>query len=367
MDNKTAVFSNSIHDNTFDVNFYVKKSVFQFDSLYYFIGSGIQNTDNAHAVHTTLFQNQKISSADNILLNGNVITSSQTDIQQPVIVDNYNNAFFLKEGNTTIDFDTNFITAYINHGNTVSNGSYSYLMVPDISQNDLSYLLNNKDNILQVLKQDNKTHAVYYEPENTLGLVVFDASDLINLQRVIEVNIPMTLILKEQSDTLHLAFTDPDMHRPSAINIDNLTNTAVIAESQPSTVIIKLMGEYEQCESSAPEISSRIENGKTNIEYGNAKDGKTYFISLKKKNPNGIETTDEPTFSINKTDKDRYSINPGSSDCYHIALYCSLGKILMNDKNLQGEQIVSLENYPSGVFILNMTSNNRKKNVKIIK
>ncbi len=366
-DENMAVFSNSLHDNTFDKNFYAKKSIFQFDSIFYIMGSGIKNTDNQYEVHTTLFQNKKITSADNITLNGNTVTSNQSNLQNPVLIDNYGTAYILKAGNTSVNFGNSLITAFINHGTTVSGGTYGYLMIPNASQNSVSALSNNFDAYLKTLRQDENAHIVYYEPSKTMAASIFNATHPINLNKVEKVNIPMILVTKDLGDTLQLAFSDPDMHRPSASNIGALTPTAVAAESQPSAVKIELTGEYDKVESSVPDITSRIENGKTIIEFSNAKDGKTYFISLKKKELSGVDEIQDTSFLIKKFADFAYKISTTHSANFSIKLFDPTGKTLFHKQNLSDEYILSLRDFPSGIYMLQASNNDRKLIKKIIR
>lgn len=366
-DENTAVFSNSLHDNTFDKNFYAKKSIFQFDSIFYLMGTGIKNTDSQHEVHTTLFQNKKITSTDNIVVNGNTISSNQSDLQNPVMVDNYGTAYILKDEKTTINFSNNLITVYINHGSTPENGSYGYLMIPEASQTTISALSGNFDTYLKVLKQDQNVHAVYYEPSKTFAAAIFNATNAIKLNKIERVNIPMVLVAKEKNDTLLIAFSDPDMHRPSATDIGTLTTSAIVAESQPSTVKIELIGEYEQFESSVSGITNSIENGRTIIEFSNAKDGTTYFVSLKKKVISDVDETIENSFSINKIAEFEYKVNSFLSENYKLRLIDSSGKMIINKTDLSGNNIFSTKIFPNGVYILDIISNKKKWTKKIIK
>lgn len=363
----TAVFTNSLHDNTFDKNFYAKKSIFQFDSIFVAIGSGIKNSDTQHEVHTTLFQNKKLTAADNIILNGNAITANQSNVQNAVITDNYGTTYLVKDGNLSLNFGNNMITGFLNHGTVTNNGSYTYLMIPEASQATVSSLSTNLDAYFKILKKDENAHIVYYEPAKTLSASIFNPANPVNLYGISKVNIPMILVAKTANDTLSLAFSDPDMHRPSAADIGKLTTATVVAESQPSSVKVELTGEYEKIESSESAISSRIENGKTIVEFNDAKDGKTYHVSLKKKALSDIKETKDTSFLINKKSENIYSVSSTLSENYTINLFDPTGKAIISNTGLSGEQVISLESYPRGVYILNVTNSSRRLTKKLIK
>jgi len=349
----TSVFSNSIHDNSFDVNFYAKKSVFQFDSVYYCLGSGIKNADKNYFVHTTLFQNLKQNAVDQIFVNGIAASDNQIGIPAPVLKDNFGNAYIVKEGNVNIELGSTFMSAYINHGRVQTDGRYAYLIVTNASNTSSSCYSYPETSPFEVLRHDNTSHAIYFKSNKVLSTVVFDAEPVLNIKRLYRVNVPCVVVTQEKNDTLEVAFSDPDMHRPSAANIGQLSFSDVSAESAFSPVRIELNGDYEII-SSVKDVKVQNEAGKTIITYDNAKDGNTYRVLLRLLNTsfNDEHSRESSMRIVQVANSNVYNIETVDQELYSYRLFNPMGKLLVAKTDVSGSSVVSIDNFPKGLYVL---------------
>lgn len=363
-----SVFANHLHDNTFDRSFYARKSVFQFDSIYTCLGSGIKCTDRNHAVHTTLFQNQKLLSSDMLIVNGNVSTHNQTNLNTPHIKDNYGNAYLVKEGTVDTEFGNSFITAYVNHGKAVNHGKYAYQLIPGVSDEHLTLLQDLQQNPIEIVQCDESAHVVRHHPSKTSSAVIFDTSAPVNKEKLYQVNVPSIIVMQERNDTLEMAFSDPDMHRPSASGTSTLTTEKIIAEGNTSTIRIELHGQYEKI---SPDNDVRInhkETGKTTIEHPKAKAGETYRVLLKLLT---LQTADDDSnknmFRLYNINNYLYRIESDSNAVFNYTISNLTGSLLLVKKRLLFADDISLYDYPAGIYLLNLQSEKRKECMKLIK
>ncbi|MDD2285242.1 MAG: chondroitinase family polysaccharide lyase [Paludibacter sp.] len=366
---QSSVFANYLHDNTFDVNFYAKKSVFQFDSIYTCLGSGIKNTDKNHFVHTTLFQNEKIQSSDVLYLNGVAINQNQTGITAPFIKDNYGNAYLIREGSVNVEFNTSYITAYINHGKVLNNGRYAYQIVTGISNEDMEVLSVYENNPIEIVRYDELAHVVRHHPSKTLSAVVFNTPEIINAGKLYQVNIPSIIIMQERNDTLEVAFSDPDMHRPSASNISALSYDAVRAAGNRSTIRIELNGEYDKIALDTDVSVIQNGDGKTIIEYTKAKEGETYRVLLKILT---TSVTDQDhssgnKFKLYKRENHTYRVEADSGKIFNYFVSDISGSLMFAKRNIQFTDDICLSDYPEGIYLLNLQSDEKQKCMKLLR
>lgn len=365
-DQDISVFSNIINDPTFDVSFRAKKSVFQIDNMFYCMGSGINSKDNQHEVHTTLFQNLKLQTADHIVVNKQTVSGNQNIASPALITDNYGCAYVLKQGNVNLNFGPNFISAYTNHGQAPSDEIYGYWIVPDASDQTIQSLSQETSPLFEVLSQDNKAHAIYYKPKKTLSIAVFDASAPLNIKQLSAVNLPCIIIMQERDNMLELAFTDPDMHRPSATNIGSLSREAISAEGETSSLRIELNGYYEM-DTPNSDITAKIVGDKTVLEHSKTKGGSTYKVQLIHLNSALPDTTAKQNISVSRMEQDSYVLKVEHQIPFDFFLYQSEGKLLSTKKNIKGETTVSLNKYPPGIYILRIKTANAAMVKKLIR
>lgn len=365
----SSVFANHLHDNTFDKSFYARKSVFQFDSIYTCLGSGIKCADRNHDVHTTLFQNQKVLASDFLIVNGSPVAQNQTGLVMPFIKDNYGNAYLVRDGNVNTEFGSSFITASINHGRFIDGGKYAYQIITGISDEHMGVLYASQNNPVEILKYDEFAHVVRHHPSKTYAAVVFNASVTVNSGKLYGVNIPAIIVIQERNDTLEIAFSDPDMHRPSASDISSLSADAIKAVGNVSTIKIELNGEYEMISSDENVLVLKTVPGKTTIEYREAKAGETYRILLKLPATSVTEKEDSTGigFRLYNRNNHVYRIESDSGSVFNYTISNLTGSLLFSKKNVMFADDISLQDLPGGIYFLNLHSEAGKKCMRLLR
>lgn len=365
----SSVFANHLHDNTFDKSFYARKSVFQFDSIYTCLGSGIKSSDNGNAVHTTLFQNQKVNASDVLLINGDESVQNQTGLTIPVIKDNYGNAYLVKEGSVSTELGSSFLTAFVDHGKAVKNGKYAYQIITGVSDEDLEVLSVSQNNPVEVLKFNESAHIVHHHPSKTFAAVVFDVSAAVNTGKLYGVNIPAIIVMQERDDTLEIAFSDPDMHRPSASDISSLSGDAIRAAGNVSTVSMELNGEFELISSDVDVSVLKTIPGKTTIEYAGAKAGETYRVLLKLPATSVTEQGDSTgiRFRLYNRNNHVYRIESDSGSVFNYTILNLTGSLLFGKKNVMFADDISLQDLPGGIYFLNLHSEDGRKCMRLLR
>jgi chondroitin-sulfate-ABC endolyase/exolyase len=368
--NKTvSVFANLLHDNTFDTGFYARKSVFQFDSIYTFLGSGIKNSDRNYFVHTTLFQNQRIYSTDIIKVNGSDANTTATALINPLLKDNYGNAYIVKDGTVNVDFTTSFISGYINHGRVLTSGKYAYQMVTGVSDNDLNTIASAETAPVEIVRNDEAAQIVYHPASKTTAAVIFDAANVINSGKIYRINIPSIVVMQERHDTLEIAFTDPDMHRPSATNISTLSSSTISADGELSTLQIELNGIYEKIAVENEAVVTLNGTGTTTIEYSKMKDGQTYRVYLRMPSTATQKplTTERSAFRIFNSGLNCYRIETNDSIFFHYRIYNVAGTLMNNQQSLIASIDLNIGSYPEGIYFLQLNSDKEEKFVKLLR
>lgn len=365
-----SVFANILHDNTFDTGFYARKSVFQFDSIYTCLGSGIKNSDRNYFVHTTLFQNQKINGNDVVGVNGNNVNSTVTELLNPVLKDNYGNAYIVKDGTVNLDFTTSFISGYINHGRVLTAGKYAYQIVTGVSDNDLDKIASTENTPVEIIRNDEVSQIVYHPATKTTAAVIYDANGVINNGELYSVNIPSIVVMQERNDTLEIAFTDPDMHRPSAGSISALTSSAISAEGEQSVVRIELNGVFEKIGADNEVSVTTNGTGKTTVEYLKAKDGQTYRVLLKLRTTdikNQIISEEHEPFRIFNCGLNRYRIESKGDKFFNYRIFDVAGKLIINQQRQISSIDININKYPEGIYFLQLKSRREEKFVKLLR
>ena len=364
-----SVFANLLHDNTFDTGFYARKSVFQFDSIYTCLGSGIKNTDQNYYVYTTLFQNQKINTADVVKVNGSTVNATVASLINPVLKDNYGNAYIVKDGTVNLDFTNSFVTGYINHGKVLTVGKYAYQIVTGVSDNDLNTISSAASAPVEILRNDGVAQIVHHSSSKTMAAVVYDASAVLNSGKLNRVNIPSIIVMQERGDTLEIAFTDPDMHRPSAANISSLSSSTISADGQFSTIQIELDGAYELISAENSSSITTNGNGTTTIQCSKMKDGQTFRVLLYMPSTATQKplTTEKSAFRIFNRGVNTYRIETLEDTLYNYRIFNLAGNLMKEQENLLASVDLSLIPYPEGIYFLQLRSEKEEKCVKLFR
>ncbi|GAB1415726.1 chondroitinase family polysaccharide lyase [Paludibacter sp.] len=366
-DDKIATFSNSMHDNAFDKSFYAKKSVFRFDSLYYCIGSGIKNANNGYSVHTTLFQNLKNSLNDDINVNGSNSKQNHTNLMNPILQDNYNNTYVVLDGKVSIEHNNSFITAYIDQGKAFSDGKYAYTIILNTNRNETQQQLQEMSSSVEILQNSVNAHALFQNTTQTLAVSVFNPNNFSGAKKLIRVDKPSVIIMQESENYVDLAFSDPDMYRPSASNNDNLTPEIARTESQTSAIEIEIQGMYKKIQDDTISIYTEFTPlGNTIIRYNKLKDGKTYKVRLIKNDKLSVTTTDNSCFKLYRgSNSYSYLIENEDNMPFGYNLFNTSGNLLYAENNLNPQFYINLNNYPNGIYLLKLTQTDRNVTFKL--
>lgn len=368
-DDRCAIFTNRLHDNTFDNSFYADKSVFVFDNVFYCMGSGIKSRSTTVPFNTTLFQNKL--SANPFYLNGSEILSNVEKVSNATVKDNFGNTYIVNDGLLSVKKGTNYCLAYIDHGTVVDNAKYGYTWLIQADEKQVNeYKLSSP---IQILEQDATAHAVYHAGEKILAASVFEANTILSLMQLREVSVPMIVMMKESSDGLYdLAFSNPDMDRdigypsfPASNNDVNESKAAV--PGTISTISLKLNGVFQKADmNNAVNVTS--ENGITTVSYDSSKDGETYRVSLKAVSPGTsiVDCANDSSASL-QWNVDALSVCFPYS-CLHVVQLIDLnGRILTSKKADSLETTFDMKLFGKGTYFIRVTTDNKEQMFKVFK
>lgn len=357
LDSKNSVFSVALHDNTFDKSFFANKTVFQFDSILYCVGSGINCSDDSNEVHTTLFQNNKQKLNGLIEIDNKLINSNLYNISPRYIKDNYGIAYVFDDENddVNISFRNEIITGFINHGKEPKQKKYSYLMIPNASDEVISEMVNYRDNYFNMIQNDNIAHIVEYKKRNIISAVIFNPFEKLNSTLICSVNTPSVFVFQELEGTLNLAFSIPDMKRASASNSDMLITSDIIDKGTETHLKVQLNGIFDVVDSDM-EIDVKYEDRTTHLEYKKAKNGETYHLKLNKIK-NSTDSIIGNYFTIERLSSEgNYLIASKNSLPFEYCIYDATGKLVLKSSKQLLSDTFSLETYPDGVYLLSILS-----------
>lgn len=177
----------------FTKDFVARKSAFCFGNRIICLGTGIKNSNNYYPTETTLFQSRFYSRDNSISVNGKVIdieaynATLKSDKELIWLKDGYENYYCVKDGNVKVQIAKQesrqnktcavtygtFASAWIDHGVSPQNGAYEYLIC--IQPTPEEQKLYQSTETYNVLRCDNKVHAVYDRLTHVTAFAVFDS------------------------------------------------------------------------------------------------------------------------------------------------------------------------------------------------
>lgn len=364
-DSSCSMFTNRIHDNAIDNSFYSDKSIFIFDNAIYCMGSGINDKSTTTPFYTTLFQNKKDRGSQVVTVNGEIVTENKTDLENPVIRDNFGNAYIVHGGYTNIKSGTDYISAYINHGRRVVNKAYNYTWLIKPTETQTEQYKNNSP--IAVLKQDNAAHAVYHTEKKVLSASIFDPQADIDINEIHKVNIPILFMMKETGGLYEVAFSNPDMDRPSAANNNGITDAIAAAYGAKSEIRIELNGNFVKTPGDNSKIEVYQSNGITTLSYSGAQDGETYRVKLTK---TGTGICRESIQGINVNtwiSNGRCNISLSEPKEYRWTLLDMNGKVFRTGEENNENTVIDIQSIPVGVYFIKIRIDNEEQISKLIK
>lgn len=361
LDNKHAMFTNKIHDREITGTFRVNKSVFAFDNAIYCMGNNITKTEEAQYISTTIFQNSIQNNNNIITTDGQTVSNGMVSQSNPVIKDNFNNVYIVDD---KVQFKQNnyYCTAFINHENK---NSYNYTWLIKPTENQIATY---KDaSPIKIIKQDNTAHAIYHTTENILAASIFESETIVDILDIHRVNIPVLIMTKANNGTYEVAFSNPDMKRPSAQSNDGINADIEKIPGEESEIIIELNGAFTKADNDDTQVYVSCNNGITTLSYPNARDGETYRVKL-----NGYGVTNDKR-EINQTVIQTYiaeeqcHINLSESQKYTWSLINISGEELLSGKEHSNSTTIDINTLPTGIYLLKMIINNEQQIFKLIK
>jgi len=360
-----AMFTNQVHDNAIDNSFYADKSTFVFDNIVYNVGSGINSRSTTTPVYTTLFQNVLKTGYDKVYINDVEYSANQTDVENPVIKDNYGNVFIVHDGYVDIKKNNTCMLAYVNHGKVIANKKYAYSWLIKPTDEQTTSYKNNAP--ISILKQDATAHAVYNSDKKILAASVFNIESAIDLNQVYSVSKPMMVMLRENSDnTIDVAFADPDMNRSSAARGDDVSNAVAAESGKLSELVVMLNGKYQKEDSDTNDDVTVEEVGdQTKLTYSTAHDGITYRVKLKSSGTSiGDISEDSKGFSI-RTSGEYISIKSENPEEFGYSIYDLTGRIVKRQTGNRDEVRIAKTDIFSAVLIIRVNDSKRHQDFKV--
>ena len=166
------------------------KSVFCFDNRMVFLGSGIDNDNQAYPTETTLFQLRMDSPGEQLEVDGEIYDAFPLNLSKGgerlalsdtkgnfYVVKNAAAVNILKQEQTSPNDKTrapqtgNFATAYIDHGRAPKQAGYEYAVYIQPTNKEITRVI--KKDSYEVLRRDNTAHVVKDLATGITGYVCF--------------------------------------------------------------------------------------------------------------------------------------------------------------------------------------------------
>ena len=198
-----------------DCDLTASKSWFLFDDEVVCLGADIKATKDFE-VFTTV-ENRMIN-AEKLSVNGvNIEYGTQGSTNEPLWahIENTAGYYFPSEGMLNyrqVNNNRNFFEMWFSHGNAPSSGSYAYVILPGkTAEQTLEYVNNPK---VEILKNNGSIQAVKH-PES--GITAYTFRKVMRYDGI-SVSAPCTLIKKQTSEGIEIAFSDPT-HKLGTLSI----------------------------------------------------------------------------------------------------------------------------------------------------
>lgn len=251
-------FSVRLNDTYPDTSFRADKSFFFFDDLVVCIGSGIFCNDSQNKVTTTMFQD----------------FLGEGGKRNDGVYEDASFLYVVKEGSVNFEVKDKYSLAYIDHGIAPQAAGYEYYIVKDKSAAD-----GLEKRPVEVLRKDQTGHVI--RRDNVVCASVFAANVDCEDMVVRRVNIPLAYILEDKgAGKYSLNLCEPDMRRPWARNMNNLTHEMVAEDAKPFDTELFLDGKFELV-SGPDDVSLEYQNGMTKVKLTTVH-ARNYKINLVK-------------------------------------------------------------------------------------
>ena len=273
--NGNGIFAMKLHENEkYNNSHKARKSVFLFDNKVILLGTNIENNDQEHETHTTIFQNY---------LEENIIKTKTTFINENIILDSQNNLYKIIDGKLvynkgnqkSVDQSSGNSTenpyelAYINHGTNPKNENYEYsILIQGTAKEQNDFIKNPQYKILQ---KDYNAHIVQDTKTKMIGYALFEAGEIYD-KYIKFVDTPSLILISPNKNKLEISFVDPDLRLyqdNDFIDYDKnekIKNVSIYSKpwnknnSIPHTSTIEIHGKYKMKKTENVQISYKDEN-----------------------------------------------------------------------------------------------------------
>ena len=289
----------------FDSTFRARKSYFFFGDEIICLGSNINNIDSRYNTITTLFQNnigefgiQNKATYMNGKSIGKSLNYKKTihkgilcDVQglyyilpkqQNIVLEQSMQQSYTVKGRNYEPISTPHVKAWIDHGKMPKDKGYQYqiLMNADYARAEKEYQNVN----YEVLQKDATAHIVKHKDMNMTGYAIFNTKDYNQKGKIISVDTPSLIMLKEIGLNMTLSIANPDLNmRPWNHNMSIMPNEIVHADAKASIVSLRIEGLWKPATYTYDLMSVDYVNGNTIIKVY-CRDGKTIDIPFRNKN-----------------------------------------------------------------------------------
>jgi chondroitin-sulfate-ABC endolyase/exolyase len=220
-----------------DPTFRGRKTYFFLDAKIVALGSGIANDDPVHPTHTNLFQKHLPDRALPLWVNGAPVAGfPRRDSLDPGgavwLIDPQKTGYFLPAGHRVSyarqdqvsrdhtnrrDTEGDFATAWIDHGAAPQGEGYEYVVFPDTTPAAMeafaaAMALPAGQRPIQVLRRDDRVHALYYPGAETWGYVFFESHTVEDASPVVAADGPCLVMVERMAPgRWSLGFCQPDL------------------------------------------------------------------------------------------------------------------------------------------------------------
>lgn len=328
-----------------------KKSWFAFDDEVVAVGSSINATDDR--LVETIVENRKIKDTNDntFIVDGTEILSENGEInledvswaflEGNVGTDNIGYYFpessdvsFKKEtrtgswneinnGGSNDEIIKNYLSIAIEHGVNPTEGQYSYVLLPNKTQAEVSTYADKSD--IEIISNTDKAHAVYEKSLKMLGINFFEETTVKNVTATDKASV----MIHEKGQDYTIALSDPTHKKDS--------------------ITLYLDGEY-QLKSGTADVN--IIDGKTEIIFNTKnQDGASIIIEVVKKNSGGGGSSSGGSSTSPTIDKETLSNDDGSTT--------------VTETNNKTGNITVTTKYPNGNTITQITDKDGNEEINV--
>ncbi|MCL2152144.1 MAG: CIA30 family protein [Oscillospiraceae bacterium] len=248
---------------------HAKKSWFMFDNEVVCLGSDITSTNTTEPVETTIEQ-RRIENNNDLIIDG---------VKQPATLgwsENFTGAkWAFLEGNAegsnigvyfpteqtitavrqtqsgrwtdhgtyNIDntlYSDDYVTLFFDHGVRPENTSYSYVLLPGATAEEVAAYANNSD--IEIIRQDNNIHAVYQKSLNIVGANFFtngvQSIDAMGCSDYLTVDRASTVMISENDGKLSIALTDTTQATTGYTNVTINRSALGVLSKDPRVEVV---------------------------------------------------------------------------------------------------------------------------------